>query len=128
MDRNGVRDMISTARAAEVSSARGYSTMVATIVIKGIVWVWCARVPSTAVKALAQDAENDGKSSARISPRCGILPCRLSLVFFNIMSLSFPAVGQALKSPLLDPIGGMVLSTYIIWQWCIVSTVRIGSQ
>ncbi|KAJ9109796.1 hypothetical protein QFC20_003212 [Naganishia adeliensis] len=77
----------------------GMATMVATIVIKGIIWVWCARIPSTAVKALAQDAEND--------------------VFFNIMSLSFPAVGQALKSPLLDPIGGMVLSTYIIWQWCI---------
>lgn len=37
------------------------------------------------------------------------------------MSLSFPAIGQALKSRLLDPIGGMVLSTYIIWQWCIVS-------
>ncbi|KAI5452684.1 hypothetical protein NCC49_000433 [Naganishia albida] len=77
----------------------GMATMVATIVIKGTVWVWCARIPSTAVKALAQDAEND--------------------VFFNIMSLSFPAIGEALKSPLLDPIGGMVLSTYIIWQWCI---------
>jgi divalent metal cation (Fe/Co/Zn/Cd) transporter len=41
-------------------------------------------------------------------------------VFFNIMSLSFPAIGQWLKSPLLDPIGGMVLSVYIIWQWCLV--------
>ncbi|KAJ9101768.1 hypothetical protein QFC21_003107 [Naganishia friedmannii] len=77
----------------------GMATMVATIVIKGIVWVWCSRIPSTAVKALAQDAEND--------------------VFFNIMSLSFPAIGQWLKSPLLDPIGGMVLSVYIIWQWCL---------
>lgn len=35
-------------------------TMVSTIVIKGVVWVWCSRIPTTAVKALAQDAENDG--------------------------------------------------------------------
>lgn len=40
------------------------------------------------------------------------------------MSLSFPAIGELLKSRLLDPIGGMVLSTYIIWQWCIVSRAR----
>jgi hypothetical protein len=38
-----------------------YRTMVSTIVIKGIVWVWCSRIPTTAVKALAQDAENDGQ-------------------------------------------------------------------
>lgn len=33
-------------------------------------WVWCSRIPSSGVQALAQDAEND--------------------VFFNIMSLAFP--------------------------------------
>lgn len=97
--------------------------MVATIVIKGVVWVWCARIPSTAVKALAQDAENDGKSMA-VRFQDVDANSSLLIVFFNIMSLSFPAIGEALKSPLLDPIGGMVLSTYIIWQWCIVSRVR----
>ena len=35
--------------------------MVSTIVIKGVVWIWCSRIPTTAVRALAQDAENDGQ-------------------------------------------------------------------
>ncbi|KAG7563059.1 hypothetical protein FFLO_01491 [Filobasidium floriforme] len=77
----------------------GIGTMVATIVIKGIIWFWCSSMPSTAIRALAQDAEND--------------------VFFNIMSLGFPWLGGLLKWNLLDPIGGMVLSSYIIWQWCL---------
>lgn len=75
--------------------------MIATIVIKSIVWFWCSRIPSSSVKALAQDAEND--------------------VVFNLMSLAFPWVGGALKWRLLDPIGGMVLSLYIIYEWFKVS-------
>jgi hypothetical protein len=62
---------------------------------------------------LAQDAEND--------------------VYFNVMSLAFPVSDQAtfwerganiaqfagskLHWRLLDPIGGMVLSLYIIYEW-----------
>lgn len=61
-------------------------------------WVWCSSIPSTAVRALAQDAEND--------------------VLFNILSLGFPWLGTLLGWNMLDPIGGMVLSAYIIWQWC----------
>lgn len=70
-------------------------------------------MPSSGVQALAQDAEND--------------------VWFNAMSLSFPVgpagdllsqisentqfVGSKFGWRLLDPIGGMVLSTYIIVEW-----------
>lgn len=64
MDRYGVSAPRSYRCRYAISSGlklRHFSTMVATIVIKGIVWVWCSRIPSTAVKALAQDAENDGK-------------------------------------------------------------------
>lgn len=60
-------------------------------------WIWCSRIPSSGVQALAQDAEND--------------------VWLNIMSLSFPFIGQRLGVKLLDPIGGMVLSLYIIFEW-----------
>ena len=35
------------------------------------------------------------------------------------MSLGFPWVGNLLQWKYLDPIGGMILSTYIIWQWCL---------
>jgi divalent metal cation (Fe/Co/Zn/Cd) transporter len=33
--------------------------MWATILVKGMVWLWCRRKKNTSVKALAQDAEND---------------------------------------------------------------------
>lgn len=33
--------------------------MVVTILVKGVVWLWCRRKKNTSVKALAQDAEND---------------------------------------------------------------------
>ncbi|WVR06633.1 hypothetical protein IAU60_003665 [Kwoniella sp. DSM 27419] len=75
----------------------GIGVMLATIFLKAILWVWCSRIPSSGVQALAQDAEND--------------------VFFNIMSLAFPWFGSLLHWRLLDPIGGMVLSLYIIFEW-----------
>ncbi|KAK8858889.1 hypothetical protein IAR55_003120 [Kwoniella newhampshirensis] len=78
-------------------SLLGVVVMLATIAVKAVLWVWCSRIPSSGVQALAQDAEND--------------------VFFNTMSLAFPWVGSLLKWHLLDPIGGMVLSLYIIFEW-----------
>ncbi|KAL7420475.1 hypothetical protein Q5752_004425 [Cryptotrichosporon argae] len=87
----------SSAEEAVELSAIGMGTMLATIGVKAVIWVWCSRIPSSGVQALAQDAEND--------------------VFFNIMSLAFPFIGTKLHMPLLDPIGGMVLSTYIIVEW-----------
>ncbi|CAH7684016.1 hypothetical protein BY996DRAFT_4587205 [Phakopsora pachyrhizi] len=68
-----------------------------TILVKGVVWLWCRRKKNTSVKALAQDAEND---------------CVL-----NIFSLLFPYLGQMFDLPWLDPVGGLVLSIYIITEW-----------
>ncbi|WVQ92707.1 hypothetical protein IAS59_006522 [Cryptococcus gattii] len=75
----------------------GVGIMLVTIGIKATLWVWCSRIPSSGVQALAQDAEND--------------------VFFNTMSLAFPWFGSLLSWRLLDPIGGMILSAYIIVEW-----------
>ncbi|EAL17217.1 hypothetical protein CNBN0450 [Cryptococcus deneoformans B-3501A] len=75
----------------------GVGIMLVTIGIKAILWAWCSRIPSSGVQALAQDAEND--------------------VFFNAMSLAFPWIGSLLHWRLLDPIGGMILSSYIIVEW-----------
>jgi hypothetical protein len=33
--------------------------MIATILIKSAVWVWCRAIKNSSVEALAQDAEND---------------------------------------------------------------------
>lgn len=68
-----------------------------TILVKGIVWLWCRRKKNTSVKALAQDAEND---------------CIL-----NIFSLLFPYIGLKFNLPWLDAVGGLILSLYIITEW-----------
>ncbi|MCO5609237.1 hypothetical protein L7F22_063461 [Adiantum nelumboides] len=52
---------------------------------------------SSGVRAVAQDAEND--------------------VVLNVASLIFPVIGSKLGWPALDPIGGIALSLYIIWEW-----------
>ncbi|KAJ7223170.1 cation efflux family-domain-containing protein [Mycena pura] len=75
----------------------GKATMVATIVIKSIIWIWCARFQSSGIQALAQDAKND--------------------VFFNVFSLIIPWVGEILTIKQLDPLGGALLSLYIITEW-----------
>ncbi|KAJ7808857.1 cation efflux family-domain-containing protein [Mycena olivaceomarginata] len=75
----------------------GKATMGATIAIKGIIWVWCSRFRSSGIQALAQDAKND--------------------VFFNIFSLIIPWVGEILSIRQLDPLGGALLSLYIISEW-----------
>ncbi|KAJ7725363.1 hypothetical protein B0H16DRAFT_1736210 [Mycena metata] len=75
----------------------GKATMVATILIKSVIWIWCARFQSSGIQALAQDAKND--------------------VFFNVFSLIIPWVGEVLSIRQLDPLGGALLSLYIITEW-----------
>lgn len=68
-----------------------------TIVTKAVAWQLSARIKSSGVQALAQDNKND--------------------VFFTTFSVIFPGVGSALHLPWLDPLGGIVLSLYIIIEW-----------
>ncbi|KAJ7644348.1 cation efflux family-domain-containing protein [Roridomyces roridus] len=75
----------------------GKGTMVATIVVKSVIWVWCSKFQSTGIQALAQDAKVD--------------------VLFNIFSLIVPWVGEILEIPQLDPLGGALLSIYVIIEW-----------
>ncbi|CAO3657063.1 unnamed protein product [Mucor hiemalis] len=71
------------------------------IVIKGLLWIWCASIKgSSSVQALAQDHEND--------------------VVFNIASTIFPVLAVWAKLPWLDPVGAIILSLYIIYEWVIV--------
>ncbi|KAG8707148.1 hypothetical protein FRC09_001992 [Ceratobasidium sp. 395] len=71
--------------------------MLVTIATKTVAWQLSARVKSNGVQALAQDNKND--------------------VFFTTFSVIFPGVGTALKLPWLDPLGGVILSLYIIVEW-----------
>ncbi|TIA83502.1 hypothetical protein E3P92_00715 [Wallemia ichthyophaga] len=75
----------------------GILSMVITVIVKAFIWVFCFKIKSSGVQAIAQDSLND--------------------VVFNIISLSFPYMGQVLNIPQLDPIGGIILSLYIIIEW-----------
>ncbi|KAI9925940.1 hypothetical protein MW887_005746 [Aspergillus wentii] len=71
--------------------------MGSTVLVKGLCWVWCRLIPNSSVQALAQDAMTD--------------------VVFNIFSIIFPLVGTFTKLWFLDPLGGLLLSLYIMWNW-----------
>ncbi|PWN46750.1 hypothetical protein IE53DRAFT_391089 [Violaceomyces palustris] len=75
----------------------GILFMLATIAIKLVMWLLYRSSRSSGVRAVAQDAEND--------------------VVFNVASLLFPILGEKLGIPALDPIGGTLLSLYIIHEW-----------
>ncbi|PWN45904.1 hypothetical protein IE81DRAFT_129900 [Ceraceosorus guamensis] len=75
----------------------GIAFMLLTIAIKTFMWLLYRKSKSSGVRAVAQDAEND--------------------VVFNIASLIFPFLGSKLGWPALDPIGGICLSIYIIYEW-----------
>ncbi|KAI8968558.1 hypothetical protein BDF20DRAFT_897051 [Mycotypha africana] len=68
------------------------------IVVKAALWGWCARIKgSSSVRALAYDHEND--------------------VVFTIASTLFPLVGSWVGWHWLDPLGAIILSLYIIYEW-----------
>ena len=79
--------------------------MAATVVIKFLCWLWCRLIKNSSVQALAQDAMTD--------------------VVFNTFSIIFPLVGFYAKLWWLDPLGGILLSLFVILQWAQTSTTHI---
>ncbi|KAI5474634.1 cation diffusion facilitator [Pseudohyphozyma bogoriensis] len=75
----------------------GKIVMLVTIVLKLGVWLWGRTIKNSSVEALTQDAEND--------------------IVFNTFSLIFPFVGEQMGWKYLDPLGGALLSLYIIVEW-----------
>ncbi|EFQ87509.1 hypothetical protein PTT_16952 [Pyrenophora teres f. teres 0-1] len=85
--------------------------MVATIVVKGTLWIGCVRVKTTQVQALAQDCKTD--------------------VYFNTLSLLFPLLGAHLDVWWLDPLGAAGLSLFIIYDWactCFENIARLTGE
>lgn len=80
--------------------------LVATVVVKGTIWIGCARVKTTQVMALAQDCKTD--------------------VIFNTLSLLFPLLGHTFSLWWLDPVGAALLSLFIIYDWAHTSLQNIA--
>jgi cation diffusion facilitator family transporter len=79
--------------------------MAATVVIKGLCWLWCRLIKNSSVQALAQDAMTD--------------------VVFNIFSILFPLIGYYASIWWLDPLGGILLSLWVIFNWAQTSSTHI---
>lgn len=79
--------------------------MSSTVVVKGGCWLWCRLIRNSSVQALAQDAETD--------------------VVFNFFSILFPLVGFYAKIWWLDPLGGLLLSLFVIVNWSRTSATHI---
>ncbi|KAK3053735.1 hypothetical protein LTR09_005014 [Extremus antarcticus] len=79
--------------------------MALTVVIKFGCWLWCRLIKNSSVQALAQDAMTD--------------------VVFNIFSIIFPLVGYYASIWWLDPLGGIVLSLYVIINWAGTASTHI---
>lgn len=85
--------------------------LLATIVIKGVIWFGCAPIKTTQVQALAQDCKTD--------------------VIFNTLSLLFPFIGYKANIWWLDPAGAGLLSLFIIYDWggtCFENVTRLSGQ
>ncbi|KAF2221419.1 hypothetical protein BDZ85DRAFT_16538 [Elsinoe ampelina] len=85
--------------------------MAGTVVVKGIIWIGCARIKTTQVQALAQDCKTD--------------------VYFNTLSLLFPLIGHQTGTWWLDPLGAAILSLFIIYDWastCFENVTRLSGQ
>lgn len=83
--------------AAEQLSIAAIASLLATIVIKGIIGIFCYPIKTTQVQALVQDCKTD--------------------VYFNTLSLLFPFIGQKADIWWLDAAGAGILSLYIIYDW-----------
>ena len=79
--------------------------MSSTVVVKALCWFWCRLVKNSSVQALAQDAVTD--------------------VIFNTFSIIFPLVGYFLDVWWLDPLGGLLLSFYVIISWSLTTRTHI---
>lgn len=76
-----------------------------TVAVKGVCWLWCRLIRNSSVQALAQDAMTD--------------------VVFNTFSIIFPLLGYFLHIWWLDPLGGLLLSLYVILSWAATTRTHI---
>lgn len=86
-------------------SISAVAIMASTVVIKFICWLWCRLIRNSSVQALAQDAMTD--------------------IVFNIFSIIFPLIGYFAKIWWLDPLGGILLSGYVVNSWSRTSAQHI---
>ncbi|KAI9713392.1 MAG: hypothetical protein M1828_001426 [Chrysothrix sp. TS-e1954] len=86
-------------------SPAAIAIMAATVVVKFLCWLYCRLIRNSSVQALAQDAVTD--------------------MVFNTFSIIFPLLGYYFSIWWLDPLGGLLLSAYVILSWSLTTKTHI---
>ncbi|CAI7581343.1 unnamed protein product [Penicillium viridicatum] len=94
---SSIKQLIGDDRTVVELSTPSIALMGGTVLVKLLCWIWCRLIPSPSVQVLAQDAMTD--------------------VVFNTFSIIFPLIGTVANLWYLDPLGGLLLSFYIMWNW-----------
>ncbi|KAF2095279.1 hypothetical protein NA57DRAFT_68225 [Rhizodiscina lignyota] len=102
----GLGRLTSGRKEAVQLSPSAIAIMSSTVVIKGLCWLWCKAIKNSSVQALAQDAMTD--------------------VVFNVFSIIFPLIGYYADIWFLDPVGGILLSGYVILNWSFTCSFHIS--
>ena len=89
--------------------------MLATIIVKGIIWFGCIPIKTTQVQALAQGIPHLKIPTDRLANTAST-DCKTDVIF-NTLSLLFPFIGSKANIWWLDPAGAGILSLFIIWDW-----------
>jgi divalent metal cation (Fe/Co/Zn/Cd) transporter len=95
----------------EALGVAAVASLLATIVMKGLIGIGCKPIKTTQVQALVQDCKTD--------------------VVFNTASLLFPLIGYKANIWWLDPLGAGLLSLFIIYDWghtCFENVIRLSGE
>ncbi|MCJ1446598.1 MAG: hypothetical protein MMC23_007103 [Stictis urceolatum] len=103
--------------------------MLATIIVKGIIWFGCIPIKTTQVQALAQGIPHLKIPTDRLANTAST-DCKTDVIF-NTLSLLFPFIGSKANIWWLDPAGAGILSLFIIWDWaatCFENVTRLSGS
>lgn len=85
-----------------------------TVVVKLVLWHLCRRVDSSMVQALAMDHRND------------VLSNTAAIIFGYLGSAEFQRQFHLYGFIFVDPLGAILISVYIIANWCILANEHIS--
>lgn len=100
-----IQALMGSSREVVALTVPAVAIMASTVIIKFGCWLWCRLIRNSSVQALAQDAMTD--------------------VVFNIFSIIFPLIGYFGNIWWLDPLGGLLLSLYVITAWSFTTRIHI---
>ncbi|KAH9514187.1 Metal tolerance protein 11 [Bulinus truncatus] len=92
---------------------RRFAIAGSTVVVKLVLYIVCRKVRSPIVQALAQDHRND------------VLSNSVALVFGYLGSKNFHDIVQEYACAYLDPIGAILISLYIMYNWSITGSEQM---